>query len=255
MHETTCEKRKKESQRRNEISSRHAVLEHTSRLLALETGRASVGPSRQAGPSQNTAGLHIAPSILTYAPTPSISTHVPTLDDDPDQHHDGDAHSPARESIDEGHAPLDALGGDAARLRAESDASMRSVVYTATGASTTSTSSNMEFKTTYHSRSQRAEKIEPWDKFRNTTHPLPASNYETSEPWQPFKSRADCEFASIAIDGEFSKDTVDRLLGLMRRVESGTAKVSFKNNDELRSVCDKAAEELTPVSIVIQPVA
>ncbi|EIW78276.1 hypothetical protein CONPUDRAFT_60954 [Coniophora puteana RWD-64-598 SS2] len=105
----------------------------------------------------------------------------------------------------------------------------------------------MEFKTEYHHRSQRAEKVEAWDKFRNTTHPLPASNNDSSQPWQPFKSRADCEFASIAIDGEFTKDIVDRLLGLMRKVESGAAKVSFKNDDELRSVCDKAAEELTPI--------
>ncbi|EIW78275.1 hypothetical protein CONPUDRAFT_83748 [Coniophora puteana RWD-64-598 SS2] len=124
MHETTCEKRRKESRHRNEISSRHATLERESRLLSIQAERASVGPSRQAGPSWSTTGLHIAPSISTFALAPSISTHVPTPDDVLNQHHNDDDHNLPRGSIDESPVPLDAPEEDAARLRSESDASM-----------------------------------------------------------------------------------------------------------------------------------
>ncbi|EIW85767.1 hypothetical protein CONPUDRAFT_48530 [Coniophora puteana RWD-64-598 SS2] len=83
----------------------------------------------------------------------------------------------------------------------------------------------MDFKTDYHPDSKRSSKVESWDKFRNTSHPLPALNNDATQPWEPFKSKADCEFASIAIDAKLSQANVERLLALINKVAEGGANI------------------------------
>ncbi|EIW80471.1 hypothetical protein CONPUDRAFT_90680 [Coniophora puteana RWD-64-598 SS2] len=126
---------------------------------------------------------------------------------------------------------------------------MRSVAYTATTLPTTSSARNLDFKTEYHPDSKRSTKIEAWDKFRNASHPPPALKNDALDPWEPFKSKGDCEFASIAIDAKLTQANVERLLALIGKVAKGNADVTFKNDAELRKTCDQAALELTPITV------
>ncbi|EIW76794.1 hypothetical protein CONPUDRAFT_63473 [Coniophora puteana RWD-64-598 SS2] len=102
---------------------------------------------------------------------------------------------------------------------------MQSVAYTATTLPPASSSRNLDFKTDFHPDSKRPSKTEAWDKFRNTVHLLPALNNNASEPWEPFKSKGDCEFASIAIDAKLTQANVERLLALIGKVAKGNADI------------------------------
>ena len=101
------------------------------------------------------------------------------------------------------------------------------------------------FKTEYHPRSKRPTLLQTADEFRiyKTSSPPP-----DPAPWRPFRCEGDFEFTEIVLDTSLNKRHIDALLDLISRVAQGQTQVTFKNEDELRKVCDVATEELTPVS-------
>ncbi|KAG1768464.1 hypothetical protein EV702DRAFT_1181984 [Suillus placidus] len=103
-----------------------------------------------------------------------------------------------------------------------------------------------EFKTEFHPRSGRQTLYQRFEEFGITpeTQALPAEQ----EPWRPFQSRADFEFSEIALDAALNKNQIDRLLNLMARISQGQAKITLKNESDLRKAMDNAAAELTPFS-------
>ena len=101
-----------------------------------------------------------------------------------------------------------------------------------------------DFKTEYHPWSgcsllfQSAEDFDCLD--------VPAMKPD-EQPWWPFKTKADLEFADIAIQAGLNASHVDALLSIISRVADKSASVTFKNENELCLACDWAAQELTPV--------
>ncbi|EIW77135.1 hypothetical protein CONPUDRAFT_157403 [Coniophora puteana RWD-64-598 SS2] len=152
--------------------------------------------------------------------------------------------------------PLDAPSNDAqdilfemetARSRSGSNFSMQSINFTATVPPLTASALTKDFKTEYQLRGRQKDKLETWDQFQHLSHVPPPVLGENEEPWKPFKSHKNAEFTLIAVEAKISQAHIDRLLALLKKTAVGNANVTFRNDAELRSTCDSAAEELTPV--------
>ena len=101
-----------------------------------------------------------------------------------------------------------------------------------------------DFKTDYHPRSGRPPLFQSADDFGRLAPPAVQPD---EQPWKPFKTEADLEFADIAIQAGLNASHVNALLRIISRVANHSASVTFKNENELRLACDRAAQELTPV--------
>ena len=103
-----------------------------------------------------------------------------------------------------------------------------------------------DFKTEYHPRSGRPTIFRSAEDFGQSTSGPAVQPDE--QPWQPFQTVADLEFADIAVQVGLNASHVDALLGLISWVASKSAKITFKNEKDVRLACDRAVQELTPVS-------
>ena len=73
---------------------------------------------------------------------------------------------------------------------------------------------------------------------------------EDPEPWAPFKTRADFEFAALAQDTGMSKAQVNTLIGLFHRcIESGKGYFMISSHDEMCDTLKVASEQLPKVSL------
>ena len=68
------------------------------------------------------------------------------------------------------------------------------------------------------------------------------------EPWLPFRSREDFEFAEIAHDVAMNRSQVDDLLMLFHRCQQDPGKVTFRNYSDLRQSWKDSSKLLTDVS-------
>lgn len=101
-----------------------------------------------------------------------------------------------------------------------------------------------DFKTEYHPWSRCSPLFQSAKDFGHSD--VPAMKPD-EQPWQPFKTKVDLEFADIAIQAGLNASHVDALLSIISRVADKSASVTFKNENELCLACDWAAQELTPV--------
>jgi hypothetical protein len=103
-----------------------------------------------------------------------------------------------------------------------------------------------EFKTEYHPRSGRATLYQPSEEFGiREMQQVPVDE----DPWRPFRSRGDFEFAEIALNASLNKSQINALLDLISRINQGQAQVTLKNEADLSKAWDNAATELTPVCL------
>lgn len=72
-----------------------------------------------------------------------------------------------------------------------------------------------------------------------------------SEPWLPFRSRSDFEFAEFVHDAELNRPQIEKLIKLIRRCNSAPDSFTFKNYDDLKGSLEDASKLLTPVNIFI----
>ena len=92
-----------------------------------------------------------------------------------------------------------------------------------------------DFKTEYHPRSGRP----PLFQFAEDFGHFDAPTIQPDEkPWQPFKTEANLEFADVIIQAGLTASHVNALLSIILRVANQSAKVTFKNENELRLACD-----------------
>ncbi|KAI9457934.1 hypothetical protein HD554DRAFT_2042222 [Boletus coccyginus] len=136
--------------------------------------------------------------------------------------------------------------GGGSRSSISSDASMHDVGGSAAH-SASPRGSDVEvaadFKTEYHPRSSHPPLFQSAEDFGR----LATSAVQPDEqPWRPFKTEADLEFADVVIQAGLNASHVNALLGIILRVANKRASVTFKNEKELRLACDRAAQELTP---------
>ncbi|KAG6370447.1 hypothetical protein JVT61DRAFT_12066 [Boletus reticuloceps] len=134
------------------------------------------------------------------------------------------------------------VGG--ASQRSASDASMHDV---GSSAARSPQGSDIEvpadFKTEHHPRSGCPPLFQSTEDFGS----LDAHAVQPDEqPWRPFQTEVDLEFADLVTQAGLNASHVNALLSIISRVANKSAKVTFKNENELRLACDRAAQELTP---------
>ncbi|KAG1796452.1 uncharacterized protein HD556DRAFT_1431467 [Suillus plorans] len=81
----------------------------------------------------------------------------------------------------------------------------------------------MEFKTMYHPSAGREPLLQTFEEFGVNSHPeeeLPVDE----EPWRPFCSRGDFEFAEIALNAALNKSQINALLALIGRISRGESR-------------------------------
>lgn len=101
-----------------------------------------------------------------------------------------------------------------------------------------------DFKTEYHPWGGCLPLFQSAEDFGRSDPPAMQAD---EQPWRPFKTQANLEFADIAIQASLNASHVNALLNIITRVANQSASVTFKNEKELRLACDRAAQELTPV--------
>lgn len=74
---------------------------------------------------------------------------------------------------------------------------------------------------------------------------LPPAN-----PWRPFKSKLDFEFAELALEASLSKRQVEKMISIIRQTQSGEDHFNIHSHQELHEAWNQASALLTPVSKV-----
>ncbi|KAG1859232.1 hypothetical protein F4604DRAFT_1882756 [Suillus subluteus] len=103
----------------------------------------------------------------------------------------------------------------------------------------------LEFRTEYHPSADREPLHQAFDEFGINAHPeeqLPINE----EPWRPFVSRRDFEFAEIALDAALNKSQINGLLALIGRISRGETQMTLKNDADLCKAWEHATEQVTP---------
>ncbi|KIK98401.1 hypothetical protein PAXRUDRAFT_9570 [Paxillus rubicundulus Ve08.2h10] len=228
-HEASCKKQREDEKEREEFTRRYEAELRRARHKAK--GKLMPGPA--SGPEEDQAGPSRIPS--TSEPSSAMIEDPPlyVFDDTDDERQTGP----------------DDWQPDARMRRVPSDASMGTRSTASIGPHqqpAISIDRPGEFRTEYHPRSGRPPVTQSYEEFgaHSTIYTKPADE----EPFCPFRTHGDFEFVEIALDAALNQAQVDRLLDLIDRVAKGAAKVTLKNEVELRKACDNAAAELTPFS-------
>lgn len=101
-------------------------------------------------------------------------------------------------------------------------------------------------KTEYHPHSRRSLRIENFEDYkeRNITNtPSPSAN-----PWRPFQSKTDFEFAEVALEACLTKRQVEKLISIVQRCQTGQDHLNIGTHKQLCEKWDQASSLLTPVS-------
>lgn len=115
-----------------------------------------------------------------------------------------------------------------------------------TGDTNTRTHSDGDIRIEYHPSSGREPEMFTPGKFTGTEfkHTPP----EDPEPWAPFRTRADFEFAAIVQDTRMSKAKAKALIRLFRKcVESGADSFTLSSYAEMQKTLKTASERLPKV--------
>ena len=102
------------------------------------------------------------------------------------------------------------------------------------------------FKMEYHLKSGRLPTVNQFSAFTCTAS---LHQFRDEEPWCPFQSETDFEFAELAHQAALNKEQVETLLHIIQDITSTGAKLTFRNYGDVRTAWQNAAEQLTPVSI------
>ena len=69
------------------------------------------------------------------------------------------------------------------------------------------------------------------------------------EPWRPFTSREDFDFAELAHDAKLSRPQIDQFIKLIQRCQEAPGPFTFSSFSDLKRVLDRASNLLTQVTI------
>ena len=103
-----------------------------------------------------------------------------------------------------------------------------------------------DIRVEYHPHSGHGPKILKLNEYRQ-----PASDASAAaehEPWMPFRTRYDFEFAEIALGSGMTRKQMDAMIKLFRRcLEEGKGSFTIKDHKDLKSTFKIAASRLTKV--------
>jgi hypothetical protein len=102
----------------------------------------------------------------------------------------------------------------------------------------------------YHPHSEQATRIlgpEEFKEFssRRSTNPLGPLD---DQPWSPFSSREDFDFAAAVHDAKLNRNQIDKFIKLIQRCQEAPGSFTFNGYNDLKKTSDRASKLLTEVS-------
>ncbi|KAG0698920.1 hypothetical protein DFH29DRAFT_809715 [Suillus ampliporus] len=104
------------------------------------------------------------------------------------------------------------------------------------------------FKTEYHPNSGCPTLVKTFSAFG---HGPVQPKFDDHEPWHPFTSRADFEFAFLTHKAALNKEQTDELLWLIQNIVDGHVRLTFRSHNDVSKAWDNAATQLTPHTISV----
>ncbi|KAG1876628.1 hypothetical protein DFJ58DRAFT_712860 [Suillus subalutaceus] len=101
-------------------------------------------------------------------------------------------------------------------------------------------------RTEYHPSSGREPLHQAFNEFRVDVHDTTEGLPVDEEPWRPFSSQGDFEFAEITLDASLNKSQIDGLLSLIARIATGQVRITLKNDTDFRNVLCSATTQVSP---------
>lgn len=99
----------------------------------------------------------------------------------------------------------------------------------------------------YHPHSGRPTIIQHLQDYHNPRTSKIQQAPSSGEPWRPFKSQFDFEFAEFALSASLNKDETNTLISLFHRCANNGEALTISNHDELRRTWDLASDMMTDV--------
>lgn len=106
-----------------------------------------------------------------------------------------------------------------------------------------------DFRTEYHEKAGKPPKVSRFEDYHlhNIPNAPPIQTTSGDAPWKPFDSRADFEFAEIALEAALNKKQIDHLVKIIRRCVEGEDSFNLKNHKDLDSLWKDASVLVSPV--------
>jgi hypothetical protein len=102
----------------------------------------------------------------------------------------------------------------------------------------------------YHPHSGRDKRILTSEEFKaSLSKNLECTEPPDDEPWRPFRSREDFEFAELARDAALNHPQIDGMIKLIQRCQDGPGPFTFHSHNDLKRSLEDASKLLTPVTI------
>lgn len=101
----------------------------------------------------------------------------------------------------------------------------------------------------YHPHSKKATRVLSTEEFKRSLidESEPAAPPD-DEPWRPFRSREDFEFAELVNDASLNQTQIKKLIKFVRKCQDKPGSFTIKNYDDLEDSLTTASKLLTPVT-------
>jgi hypothetical protein len=110
-----------------------------------------------------------------------------------------------------------------------------------------------DIKIQYHPSSGLPAQVFHFDDYKSGDPPtVGASHLADNEPWKPFHSRLDFEFAEVALQAALSKEQTNTLIRLMHSAQQNHESFTLSSHGELTEIWKEAskAHSVTSVGII-----
>jgi len=102
----------------------------------------------------------------------------------------------------------------------------------------------------YHPHSKKATHIFNPEEYKASL----ADNSEPTkppddEPWRPFHTREDFEFAELVHDAALNQPQIEKFIKLIQRCQEAPGSLTFSKYSDLKDSLEAASKLLTPVTI------
>ena len=104
----------------------------------------------------------------------------------------------------------------------------------------------------YHPHSERDTRILSPEEFKaSLSDDSEPAKPPDDEPWRPFHSREDFEFAELVRDAALNRTQIDRLIKLVQHYQDTPGSFAFRGYDDLKTSLENASKLLTPVTAFV----
>ncbi|KIM65038.1 hypothetical protein SCLCIDRAFT_23133 [Scleroderma citrinum Foug A] len=100
----------------------------------------------------------------------------------------------------------------------------------------------------YHPNSGKPTEKYSFAEFTRVHAPKPYKPDASTDPWYPFRTRLDFEFADLALEAALSKEQTNRLLKLVQRIHSNKERFTLRDYRDVESSWKAASHCMPAVS-------